>query len=70
MVVNKIVTDRTKEQEMSERISSKGHNKWKDPLFQPLIKDDSGNMISHKFISGNILMFLFTGHDTTAITIS
>ena len=70
LVVNKIVTDRTKEQEMSEKSSSKGHKKWKDLLSQLLIKDDSGNRLSHKFISGNIRMFLFAGHDTTAMTLS
>ena len=29
LVVKKIVTDRTKEQEMIEKSSSKGHKKWK-----------------------------------------
>jgi cytochrome P450 len=42
----------------------------KDLLSQLLLKDEDGCRLPFKYIHGNVRMFLFAGHDTTAATMS
>lgn len=42
----------------------------KDLLSQLLLKDEDGVRLEFKYIHGNVRMFLFAGHDTTASSLS
>lgn len=61
--------DETTNNRESRSSSKTSHHK--DLLAQLLLRDEEdGARLSHKFVLGNIRMFLFAGHDTTASTIS
>mmetsp|Transcript_19094 Transcript_19094/g.38713 ORF Transcript_19094/g.38713 Transcript_19094/m.38713 type:complete len:579 (-) Transcript_19094:215-1951(-) len=71
-VVKRIVEERIKEQEMQESSTTpaKSSKRYKDLLSQIMTKDEGGSRLKDRYIIGNIQMFLFAGHDTTAMTLS
>jgi cytochrome P450 len=71
--IENIVKERLKKEIESEKQPGdpKGQQRTsKDLLSQLLLKDEDGYRLPFKYIHGNVRMFLFAGHDTTAATMS
>jgi cytochrome P450 len=70
-VIENIVKDRLKKEIEIESVqNTKGQRTSKDLLSQLLLKDEDGYRLPFKYIHGNVRMFLFAGHDTTASTLA
>eukprot|EP00592_Proboscia_alata_P022977 CAMPEP_0194425640 /NCGR_PEP_ID=MMETSP0176-20130528/24871_1 /TAXON_ID=216777 /ORGANISM="Proboscia alata, Strain PI-D3" /LENGTH=549 /DNA_ID=CAMNT_0039236011 /DNA_START=66 /DNA_END=1718 /DNA_ORIENTATION=+ len=68
-VVQKVVETRLKEQLDSEKKGKEGTER-KDLLAQLLLQDENGHRLPVRNILGNVRMFLFAGHETTAATLA
>jgi cytochrome P450 family 4 subfamily F polypeptide 22 len=73
--IEKIVKDRLQKEIESEQqpVGSTKEQRTttsKDLLSQLLLKDEDGIRLPFKYIHGNVRMFLFAGHDTTASSLA